>query len=256
MKTPETIDTIYLIVFSVLAGMLLVTVIFLAFKLRQSTIKKKETETKFNQLETKINSLQLENLESRLNPHLFKNILNSIQSHAYQTYFALDKLANVLDYILYESRNKFVTPKEEIEFALNLIEINKIKVSPLFELKVKTKIGEHEPLYEQRILAPLISIDLIENAFKHADLQSSDAFISIVFEFKNDNFYLTVSNKISARNPLKKEKGGIGSETLDQRLKIIYNDNYKLDRFVENDVYISHLKINLLEHKAKMLAAR
>ena len=200
--------------------------------------------------------MELQTLESKLNPHLFKNILNSIQSHAYQTYFALDKLANVLDYILYESRNKFVTPKEEIDFALNLIEINKIKISPLFELKVKTKINESEPLLEQRLLAPLISIDLIENAFKHADLQSSDAFISVVFEFKESVFSLTVSNKMSAKKPMKKEKGGIGVETLEQRLKIIYSENFKLDRFTEGDVYIAHLKINLLEHKAKMFAAR
>jgi LytS/YehU family sensor histidine kinase len=145
---------------------------------------------------------------------------------------------------------------KEIEFALNLIEINKIKVSPLFELKVKSKINSIEPLYEQKILAPLISIDLIENAFKHADLQSADAFISIVFEFKDSIFYLTVSNKISNRSPIKKEKSGIGIDTLNQRLQIIYKDNFKLDRFTEGDVYITHLKINLLEHKAKMLAAR
>ena len=120
--------------------LLVIALIVVIFKLNQSNQSKKETETQFQLLENKINSLQLETLQSKLNPHLFKNILNSIQSHAYQTYFALDKLANVLDYILYESRNKFVTPKEEIEFALNLIEINKIKVSPLFELKVKTKM--------------------------------------------------------------------------------------------------------------------
>jgi hypothetical protein len=49
-----------------------------------------------------------------------------------------------------------------------------VKVSPLFDIRVKTKIDENERLYWQRILAPLISIDLIENAFKHADLQSAD----------------------------------------------------------------------------------
>ncbi|MDX2245819.1 MAG: histidine kinase [Bacteroidia bacterium] len=234
----------------------ILTIAYLLVRLTQSERKKKEAENMFQQLERKINTLELETLESKLNPHLFKNILNSIQSHAYQTYFALDKLANVLDYVLYESRKKFVTPKDEIEFALNLIEINKIKVSPLLELKVKTKINEPEPLYEQRLLAPLISIDLIENAFKHADLQSPDAFISIVFEFKDNHFYLTVSNKKSAQTPLKKEKGGIGTETLEHRLRIIYKDNFKLDRFTEGDVYIAHLKINLFEHKAKMLAAR
>lgn len=240
-----------------LTGLFLIAaIIYLLVRLSRAEKKKKETESKFQLLESKINSLELETLESKLNPHLFKNILNSIQSHAYQTYFALDKLANVLDYILYESRNKFVTPKEEIEFAMNLIEINKIKISPLFELKVKSKIGEVEPLFEQRLLAPLISIDLIENAFKHADLQSSDAFIAITFEFKENIFSLTVANKISTRSPLRKEKSGIGSETLYQRLKIIYKDDFKLDRFTEGDVHIAHLKINLLEHKAKMLAAR
>lgn len=245
-----------MVLLAVVGLMFFLTILFLIFKLAKAEKKRKESDDKFQQLESKINKLELQTLESKLNPHLFKNILNSIQSHAYQTYFALDKLANVLDYILYESRNKFVTPKEEIDFALNLIEINKIKVSPLFELKVKTKINESEPLLEQRLLAPLISIDLIENAFKHADLQSSDAFISVVFEFKDNVFYLTVSNKMSTKKPMKKEKGGIGVETLEQRLKIIYSDNFKLDRFTEGDIYIAHLKINLLEHKAKMLALR
>lgn len=139
-----------------LAGLgllLLGAVAYLLLRLINSEQKKKDSETKLQYLENQVNSLHLETLESRLNPHLFKNILNSIQSHAYQTYFALDKLANVLDYILYESRNKFVSPKEEIDFALNLIEINKIKVSPLFDIKVRTKINENEPLYEQRLMA-------------------------------------------------------------------------------------------------------
>jgi len=248
--------TIVLYITSLFGVGLMALCIYLFLRLSKAEKKKEVLEQQFQQLEGRVNNLQLETLESKLNPHLFKNILNSIQSHAYQTYFALDKLANVLDYILYESRHKFVTPKQEIEFALNLIEINKIKVSPLFELKIKTKINENEPLYDQELLAPLISIDLVENAFKHADLQSSDAFISIVFEFKDNHFGLTVSNKISSKNPIKKEKSGIGNETLEQRLSIIYKDNYKLERFIEGDVFIAHLKINLLEHKAKMLAIR
>lgn len=246
-------NEILIIILTTLFGAI---VFYLMVKLKEAEKKRKDSENKFQQLEGKINKLELQSLESKLDPHLFKNILNSIQSHAYQTYFALDKLANVLDYILYESRNKFVTPKEEIDFALNLIEINKIKVSPLFELKIKTKISEAEPLFEQRVLAPMISIDLIENAFKHADLQSSDAFISVVFEFKKSVFSLTVSNKMSVKKPMKKEKGGIGVENLEQRLRIIYADDFKLDRFTEGDVYIAHLKINLLEHKTKMLATR
>ncbi|MDR6966620.1 sensor histidine kinase YesM [Flavobacterium arsenatis] len=245
-----------LILLLVLVLVLASLVFWLVYRLFQSEKKKNKAEEKFYLLEMKINDLQLETLESKLNPHLFKNILNSIQSHAYQTYIALDKLANVLDYILYESQKKLVSPKEEIEFAMNLIEINKIKVSPLFELKVKTKIKESEALFEQNLIAPLISIDLIENAFKHADLQSADAFISVLFEFKDNCFYLTVSNKISEKKALKKERSGIGATTLEQRLKIIYKNNFKLDKFVEDNVYIAHLKIDLLEYKAQMLTDR
>jgi LytS/YehU family sensor histidine kinase len=249
----ENNSIVYVLLVIILAFIVLLC--YLVYRLVESGKAKKSVEEKFDLLEMKVNNLQLETLESKLNPHLFKNILNSIQSHAYQTYFALDKLANVLDYILYESQKKFVSPKEEILFALNLIEINKIKVSPLFELKVKTKINEGEKLYERNLLAPLISIDLIENAFKHADLQSADAFISILFEFKDNCFYLTVSNKISEKKALKKERSGIGATTLEQRLKIIYKNQFKLDKFVENDIYIAHLKINLLEYKNQMLAA-
>lgn len=242
----------------ILSGIILLLMIgggLLVYKLMRLKELKKEVEIQFHNLENRTSSLHLENLESKLNPHLFKNILNSIQSHAYQTYFALDKLANVLDYILYERRGKFVTPKDEIEFALNLIEINKIKLSPLFDLKIKKKINDSEPLFNQPVLAPMISIDLIENAFKHADLQSGDGFISVVIEFKDSVFSLTVSNRISSQTPLKKDKSGIGAENLKERLQILYKDNFKLERFVEENVFIAHLKINLIEDKAEMRSA-
>lgn len=234
---------------------LIIAVGYLFFQLKKSRKQQEETDRLLHQYESKYNKIQIQNIEWKLNPHLFKNILNSIQSHAYQTYFAMDKLSNVLDYILYESSNKFVTPKEEIEFALSLIEINKIKVSPLFDLKIKSKIDESDPLYEQLVMAPLITIDLVENAFKHADLQSPDSFISVSFEFKNGIFSMVVSNKISQKSPLKKERSGIGMKTFEQRLNSIYKNHHTLERFIENNVFIAHLNINLLEHKDKMHTA-
>lgn len=228
---------------------------YLLLLLRKTREREALAKTRYRDLELRVNSLQLETLEAKLNPHLFKNVLNSIQSHAYQTYYALDKLANVLDYILYESRRKFVTPEEEIRFALNLIEINKIKLSPLFDLKVKTKIDENESLYNQELLAPLISVDLIENAFKHADIRQPDAFISVVIGFGHDTFHLSVSNKISGKSPPGKPHGGFGTQNLEQRLQILYGNSFKLERSVDDDVYHALLKINLREHKNKMPAA-
>jgi sensor histidine kinase YesM len=160
-----------------------------------------------------------------------------------------------LDYILYDSRQQFVSVKEETAFAQNLIEINKIKLSPLFELQVKTKIDENDELYLQKVMAPLLTIDLIENAFKHADIQNPDAFIKIVFELERGVFTLSVVNKISERPPIQKEKGGLGSRTLDQRLQMIYGSHYTLERTRKEDQYIAQLKINLHEYKNKVRVA-
>lgn len=231
-------------------------IIYLLIRLHKEQQKTLETKKKFEEIEYQLDNISLDSIESRINPHLLKNILNSIQSHVYQSYHAIDKLANVLDYILYDSHKQYVTPKEEIDFILSLIEINKIKLSPLFELKVKLKINEREPMYQQRYLVPLISVELVENAFKHADIQNPDAFISVTISFNDSIFSLTVANKISAKEPIKKDKSGIGDEMMEKRLMILYKENYTLDKFIEDNVYIAQLKINLLEHKAKMLAAR
>lgn len=238
--------TIYIIII----GALVLVCIGLIVKFKSADARSRIIGQKYDSLEARLNDLQLENLESRLNPHLFKNILNSIQSHAYQTYFALDKMANVLDYILYESRKKFVSAQEEIDFALNLIEINKIKVSPLFDLRVKTNIDSTDALYKHDLLAPMVSIDLIENAFKHADLQSAGSFISVAIEFTSGKFSITVSNRISSRGKLQKEHGGHGNQSLEKRLQILHGGHFELKRFADNDVFTAQLKIDLREKAA------
>lgn len=232
---------------------LLSIIIFLLYKIRKTKKVKQIAEEKLEVLELKMTSLRLETLEAKLNPHLFKNILNSIQSHTYQAYYTVDKLSNVLNYLLYETKNKFVSLKEEIAFSKDLIEINKVKLSPLFDLRVKINIDEKDRLYEKNLIAPLILVDLIENAFKHTDIQHPEAFISIVFELKNGIFTLTVSNRISEKGKIEKQKSGLGLKTLEQRLNLIYENNFKLDTFVEKNIHISVLKISLLEHKNQML---
>ncbi|WP_292010499.1 histidine kinase [Chryseobacterium sp.] len=207
-------------------------------------------------IEQKLNEVQLEHIGTKLNPHLFKNILNSVQSHAYQTYMSLDKLANVLDYILYESNNKYVSPKEELNFALSLIEINKIKINPLFDFRIKSKIDKLDPLYEEKVFAPLISVDLIENAFKHTDFLAQDSFISIQIELENKIFSMKVINKASLKNTLQKEKSGFGSQSLDQRLKMIYSNHYQLEKSSKNGIFTAQLKINLGDFYDKMRYSR
>ncbi|MBT2620279.1 MULTISPECIES: histidine kinase [Chryseobacterium] len=243
----------YLIFIGVFAIFFFLTVSIYLFgqnkKYKQRNTKLSETN---KLIEQRLNEVQLEHIGTKLNPHLFKNILNSVQSHAYQTYMSLDKLANVLDYILYESNNKFVSPKEELTFALSLIEINKIKINPLFDFRIKSKIDKSDRIFEEKVFAPLISVDLIENAFKHTDFLAQDSFISIQLELQDGIYTMKVSNKASLKTVLEKEKSGFGSQSLDQRLKMIYNTHYQLHKSSKNGIFTAELQINLGEFYDKM----
>jgi len=255
--TLEGFNTIPLVGWILISGLLCLVVV-LTYQLKKNTRSKNtpdDASEKLEVLQSKVETLELRSIHQTLNPHLFKNTLNAIQSHAYQTYYALDKLANVLDYILYESNRKFVSLKEEIEFALNLIEINRLKVSPLFDLRVKQEINKEDFAYHHAAIAPLVCVDLIENAFKHADLQKEDAFITILFRLQDGEFVLTVTNKISKKPAIKKSNSGLGKENFKKRLEIIYKDKFVLTDTTEDDVYIAQLKLKLSEHQATMSAA-
>ncbi|WP_312077279.1 histidine kinase [Chryseobacterium sp.] len=207
-------------------------------------------------IENKLNEVQLEQIGTKLNPHLFKNILNSVQSHAYQTYMSLDKLANVLDYILYESNRRFVTTKEELSFAMSLIEINRIKINPLFDFRIKSKVDEADPIFQEQVFAPLISVDLIENAFKHTDFLAQESFISIHIEFQNGVFKMKTSNKASQKNALTKQNNGFGSQSLEQRLKMIYSNHFNLERSLKNGIFTAELTLNLKDFYDKVRYSR
>ncbi|ERJ57234.1 histidine kinase [Sphingobacterium paucimobilis] len=231
-------------ILATLVGALAVYAVFLSRENRRIRLEGKRQEDIYKRLNDRLDDVH----RTELNPHLLKNSLNAILSHAYQTYFTMDKLAQVLDYVLYESPNKLVSPKEEVAFALNLIEINKIKLSPLFDIQVKVDVEEeHEPLFSAPVMIPLITIDLIENAFKHADIQSANSFIAIAISFENGILEITVNNTISKKSPLAKRKGGIGSKALEERLMRYYAGRHELHRFVENDIYSAYLQIQLYE---------
>lgn len=233
----------YLVIVSVLLVAALVTAWVCHRKWAEVKRINRELLMKLEKLEATNNLSTARAVKYKLNPHLLKNALNAIQSHAYQSYFALDKLSNVLDYILYEADSRWVPLKDEIGFAQNLIEINRLKVSPLFDLHIRMKI---DTAYEQAPIAPMITINPIENAFKHADVQQESAFISVIFEAYDDTFRLSVSNKIPPKSTYATaNRGGIGDTAYKARLTELYGDNYTLETKIIDDIYHVTLQIRL-----------
>jgi LytS/YehU family sensor histidine kinase len=239
-------------IFSLLVLIVFGLIAFRSYKKEQQLKRNNSSLQKENdELVNRIHSLELENSKFRLNPHLFKNTLNSIQAYAFRTHHAMEKLGGVLDYILYDSNVSFISIKSELEFAQNFIELNKIKLSPLYDFRLRNSVNEGNPFYNEPLISPLLTAHFIENAFKHADLQSNDAFIFISFELNGDEFIFTVSNKVLKTPPFA-SKGGIGKDNMQKRLEIIYGNAFTLGHSVIEGVHTAHLKINLRDVKNKM----
>lgn len=233
------------IILSILLLAALLYILLLGIKLRELTKQQLELSERNQELNAMMHSSELKALRYKLNPHLFKNALNSIQSHAYQTYYSMDKLSGVLDYILYDSDQPLVSLEEEMDFAANFIEMNRLKLSPLFDLRVRNAIEKSTSDWTELKIMPLVTVDLIENAFKHTDFQKTESFISISFQLEKGCFQLEVSNRMSEKPQLRKKRSGLGLKNLEERLNIAYPDRHTLVLTSEGTVFNAQLKLQL-----------
>jgi hypothetical protein len=187
---------------------------------------------------------ELSHLKYQLQPHFFFNSLNNIYSlvdispeKAKETIHSLGKL---MRYLLYETNADKVKLSHEMEFIKRYIKLMEIRLPK----EVITKYDFSE-IDDELYIAPLLLIPLIENAYKHG--VSSDQPSMIRFELKVSNSELEFTS-INTNFPKKendKSGSGIGLDNLQKRLGLLYNEKYSLDSKIDNDLYISHLVIQL-----------
>jgi len=221
-------------------------------KVKAGEKKHKISLTELTQYRRNIHKYELENRDVYLNPHIFKNTLNAIRNYAFKTHLALDKLGGVLDYILYDSKVNFTSLREEIEFVKDFIELNKFRLNPLLDFRISIEIDESNPVYDKKIMLPLLTVDFIENAFKHGDLSGQSGFIKVSLKLNNGSFRYEVLNAVNLNPVVSASKGGLGQKKLKDRLDMVYSGNYKLEYVKDNNVYRALLKLDLYEIEHKM----
>src|SRR5262249_2491108 len=110
--------------------------------------------------------IELKALKAQINPHFFFNTLNGIYS------MSLDKderlpqtilqLSHLMRYFLYEVNEDIVSLEKELQILQDYIDLQKIRSAN--ELQVIKKI---EGEISKQLIAPLLLITFLENAFKH-----------------------------------------------------------------------------------------
>lgn len=203
--------------------------------------KVEELQRQLDKFEIELKYLEVENASARLNPHLLKNTLNTIYSYSWQTTNAIEKLSEMLKYILNESKRKYVPLIEEVEFLKAYYQVHKMKLSPQTKDRLSLSIDSEASKLK---IAPLLTINFIENAFVHGDYSLPDSLLDIHINVTQNELIYQVKNTYS-----KSERStGIGNENFKKRLNLLHPGNHEI--YIEQGVntYTATLKLKLNEN--------
>lgn len=184
---------------------------------------------------------QLEVLKSQINPHFLFNTLNSIYVQSGKNPdLARDSImhfSELLSYQLYDSREKLVSLRNEVEYLENYIELEKMRQGDAVKLTT-----DFEPIPERFVVAPLLFTPLIENAFKYGLASGLDVY-QLNISLRIDGKHILFSCENEYRPRTQKQKGGLGLENLRQRLALLYPERHILNIEDSGNNYAVELKI-------------
>ncbi|KAF2510575.1 sensor histidine kinase [Flavobacterium foetidum] len=187
---------------------------------------------------------ELKILKAQLNPHFLFNTLNNIYSLSVAnspiTSQSIAVLSEILDCILYRCSSMYVPLTQEITLLENYISLEKLRYDDRLSV-----VFNHE-MDQNGMIAPLILLSLVENAFKHGageDIGSAPK-IEIDLKLTNNNFDFTVRNTI-CKTELEASSSKIGLNNIIQQLDKIYPENYTFNVTKTDDDFTAVLKINL-----------
>jgi LytS/YehU family sensor histidine kinase len=195
-------------------------------------------------------NLEKQNLKSELallkyqiNPHFLFNTLNNVDSLIHESSekasLALNKLSEIMRYMIYDSEKEKVFLTEEIKYIESYISLQKLRISD--ENKISFNISGNIGGIQ---IAPMLFITFIENAFKHSSLKKIGNNIIIKFDVLENQLMFYCSNSLSFPPVENDETKGIGLELIKKRLELIYPKAYdlKIDQSEQN--FTVNLKIN------------
>lgn len=204
-------------------------------------------QTEQNRKETELERIntELSFLKSQVNPHFFFNTLNNIYSLAIvksdKTAHAVLKLSAIMRYILTETERNLVPLENEVAFIHNYIELQQVRLTEKVQVNFMIE-GNTAPL----LVAPLVFIPFVENAFKYGVSTKEQSSIEIKLTISDNMIHFYSKNYIVQSENNMMENTGIGINNVKRRLELLYPEKFELNNQKENGYYIVNLTINTL----------
>jgi sensor histidine kinase YesM len=213
--------------------------------LRDERKQRKILEEQKLQLEIEKSQANFNFLKAQINPHFLHNTLNFLYAKSLPYSPELSEgiltLSDIMRYALSEGNAKDgkAPLRDEIEHMRNVIKINQLRFSN--KLNVDFDV---EGVVNGAMIIPFVLITLVENAFKHGDLKSTEHPIIIRLKIEGNGLQFTCRNK--KKTGPKELSTGIGLDNIKKRLDLAYPNNYKFVVKDEAEIYTTELTIHKL----------
>lgn len=201
-----------------------------------------QNQQKYLKLNEQKKIAELTALKHQLNPHFLFNTLNNLYALAIkksdQTPEVIEKLSDMLDYMLYRCNDTFVLLHKEIELIENYLSLEKIRYGKRVQISFQKNIDRDVKI------APLILLTYIENAFKHGVSQElKEAIITLKIKLDGNLIVFNIKNSKSETSVENSTEHQIGLSNVKKQLDLIYADNYELTIDDNKDSYQVTLKL-------------
>ncbi|WP_186756721.1 sensor histidine kinase [Echinicola salinicaeni] len=199
------------------------------------------------QLEEK--TTDLKQLRNQINPHFLFNALNtiygiSLQENAEKTAESVQKLGDMMRFMLHENTQDSIPLNREIDYLINYVDLQELRIQEQENIEILFSRNED---HCKGSIAPMLLIPFIENAFKHGISLQKKSWVKINMRCLEGSLHLDINNSIHRKSTEDPEHSpsGIGLQNVKQRLKLLYPDKHELV-IRENDLeYFVHLSIQL-----------
>lgn len=188
-------------------------------------------------------------LRSQINPHFLFNALNTlygtaIQEKAERTGEGIQKLGDMMRFMLHENMQEKISLEREIEYLENYISLQRLRTDPNPDIVIQAQIQQQ---YGYAQISPMLLIPFVENAFKHGISFREPSHIKISLEKKENTLYFDVYNSKHPRleNDPEKDKNGIGLTNVKQRLQLLYPSTHELLIRENSKEFFVHLTLDL-----------
>ena len=191
---------------------------------------------------------QLQFLKAQINPHFLFNTLNNIYALAVlgseRTPEMIQKLSELLRYVIYESQAGQVSLEKELDYVNRFIELFQMRSEEPLQIKFRL---EGEPAGKE--VEPMVLIPLVENCLKHCDFDiNPGAFVDIRVKAGAEFLEMETENTVNREDRQKDQTGGVGLENIRKRLELKFPGAFSLRTAEGNGRFSVFLSIPYESH--------